>query len=88
MRTPHHRAPDVPFYLAQVLAEHGMTLRELTARTGIPYLRLLRLVQPDADPRWSTLLKIAEALEMEVDEFADYVVSIHRYTEDVTEGGC
>ncbi|MEI8172960.1 MAG: helix-turn-helix transcriptional regulator [Deltaproteobacteria bacterium] len=48
--------------------EHiGITQRELAARIGVTQAAVAKLEKPDARPRRATLGKIAEALEISIE---------------------
>ena len=63
-----NEVPDFPQRLTALLAERGMTQLELTARIGVTRAAMSRYVSGEREPRLVTLVRIAEELEVNVDE--------------------
>ena len=63
-----NEAPDFPQQLTALLAERGMTQLELAARIGVTRAAMSRYVSGEREPRLVTLVRIAEELEVTVDE--------------------
>lgn len=58
--------------LIKAWREHfGMTQGELAAKAGIKQPTLARMEKPDATPRQSSLRKLAEAMEITVEQLMD-----------------
>ena len=58
--------------LIKAWREHlGLTQDELASRSGIKQPALARLEKPDANPRRSTLKKIADAMNITVEQLID-----------------
>lgn len=61
---------DVP--LIRAWREHlGLTQREVAERAGMSQPAYAKLERPDARPRRSTIKKIADAMELKVEQVAD-----------------
>jgi len=54
--------------LSSVLAERGITQLELAALVGVTRAAMSRYVSGEREPRFTTLLRIAEVLDVHVDE--------------------
>jgi transcriptional regulator with XRE-family HTH domain len=54
--------------LAQLLEEREMTQLDLAARVGVTRAAMSRYVSGDREPRFVTLVRIAEELDVHVDE--------------------
>jgi transcriptional regulator with XRE-family HTH domain len=54
--------------LASLLAQRGVTQLELAARVGVTRAAMSRYVSGDREPRFVTLVRIAEELDVHVDE--------------------
>ncbi len=54
--------------LRQIREEQGFSLRALAEKVGMAYPALFRLESGEADPRLSTLRKLAKALNVTVAE--------------------
>ena len=58
--------------LIKAWREHlGLTQKELAAKAGIKQPALARLEKPDANPRKSTLKKIADAMDLTVEQLME-----------------
>jgi len=57
-----------PGRLAHYLQEMGISQIELAARIGVTRAAMSRYLSGDREPRFATLLRIAEELEVGVDE--------------------
>ncbi len=60
--------PDFSERLSMLLSERGMTQLELAARVGVTRAAMSRYVSGDREPRFVTLVRIAEELEVHVEE--------------------
>lgn len=54
--------------LAALLEQQGMTQLDLAARVGVTRAAMSRYVSGDREPRFVTLVRIAEELDVHVDE--------------------
>jgi transcriptional regulator with XRE-family HTH domain len=54
--------------LAALLEERGMTQLELAARVGVTRAAMSRYVSGDREPRFVTLVRIAEELDVSIEE--------------------
>ena len=54
--------------LAALLEQHGLTQLELAARVGVTRAAMSRYVSGDREPRFVTLVRIAEELKVHVEE--------------------
>jgi transcriptional regulator with XRE-family HTH domain len=63
-----NESPEFGQRLAAVLAERNMTQLELAARVGVTRTAMSRYVSGDREPRFVTLVRIAEELGVHVDE--------------------
>jgi transcriptional regulator with XRE-family HTH domain len=54
--------------LATLLEQRGVTQLELAARVGVTRAAMSRYVSGDREPRFVTLVRIAEALDVHVDD--------------------
>jgi transcriptional regulator with XRE-family HTH domain len=61
--------------------DQDLTQADLQARTGIDFRHLSAIERGDIDPRWSTVLKIAHALDLNLD-----VVAVETEREEVARG--
>ncbi len=61
--------------LSKILYENNMTYRELSKRSGISVSTLNCIANFATDPRQSTMIAIARALDMEVVEIFNFEVS-------------
>jgi len=59
---------EFPQRLAALLDERGMTQLELAARVGVTRAAMSRYVSGDREPRLITIARIAEELNVHVDE--------------------
>ncbi|CAB4567554.1 unannotated protein [freshwater metagenome] len=59
---------DFSHRLASHLREKGISQLELAARIGVTRAAMSRYLSGDREPRFATLLRIAEELEVHVDE--------------------
>jgi len=59
---------DFPGRLAHYLREMGISQIEMAARIGVTRAAMSRYLSGDREPRFATLLRIAEELEVDVDE--------------------
>lgn len=68
---PQRRPPAraFKFYLWKALRDKGISKRRLARMTGMPYPQIIRLSKPDANPQWETVVKLADALEVDPGEF-------------------
>lgn len=67
----HKELPEVPaFALNPVLKRFGVSKRQLSKRTGIPYAMLCRLARARANPTWQTIFRLAAAIGCSVEDFA------------------
>ena len=57
--------------LRLLLAERGMTQLELAAKVGVTRAAMSRYVSGEREPRFATLLRIAEVLEVHTAELLD-----------------
>lgn len=57
-----------PERLETLLKERGITQLELAARVGVTRAAMSRYVSGDREPRFATLLRIAQELEVDLDE--------------------
>ncbi len=72
--------------IKNALAEKNMTMTELAKQTGITYNMIKKYCAGEADPTVSYALKIAQALEISIDELMDYKpVSKNNMFRDVFE---
>ena len=63
------RHPPVPFMLSDVLRRLGVNKTQLAEDTGIAYSMICRLERADANPNWTTVVRIARALGISTAEF-------------------
>lgn len=61
-------ASNFPQRLTALLAERNMTQLELAARIGVTRAAMSRYVSGEREPRLVTLVRIAEELDVNVDE--------------------
>lgn len=59
---------DFPQRLGMHLREKGISQLELAARVGVTRAAMSRYLSGDREPRFATLVRIAEELEVNVDE--------------------
>lgn len=59
---------DFPRRLAELLAQRNLTQLELAARIGVTRAAMSRYVSGEREPRLLTLVRIAEELDVHVDE--------------------
>ena len=59
---------NFPQRLTALLAERGMTQLELAARIGVTRAAMSRYVSGEREPRLVTLVRIAEELDVNVDD--------------------
>lgn len=62
------QATAFPERLRLLLAERDMTQLELAAKVGVTRAAMSRYVSGEREPRFATLLRIAEVLEVHIDE--------------------
>lgn len=60
---------DMSFSLNAALKAANTSKRRLSKATGIPYAMVIRLSKAGANPTWSTVCKIARALNCSLDQF-------------------
>ena len=58
--------------LSKVLYEKNMTYRELSRLTGVSKSALHKIANFESDPKQSTMISIARALNMEVNEIFNF----------------
>lgn len=63
-----NEASNFPERLAALLAEHNMTQLELAARIGVTRAAMSRYVSGEREPRFVTLVRIAEELDVHIDD--------------------
>jgi len=51
--------------------EKGWTLAQLGTKAGMAYQDVARLERAEREPTWGTILKLAGALDVSLDEFKD-----------------
>jgi hypothetical protein len=61
-------ASDFPRRLAELLIQRNLTQLELAARIGVTRAAMSRYVSGEREPRLVTLVRIAEELDVHVDE--------------------
>lgn len=61
-------SPDFARRLEALLGERGMTQLELASRVGVTRAAMSRYVSGDREPRFVTLVRIAEELDVSVEE--------------------
>ncbi len=57
--------PVIPEF-RQARTEQGLTLSDVSARTGIAVPNLSRIERGETDPRWSTINRLAQALDLSI----------------------
>ncbi len=57
------------FYLHKALDAKGLSKRKLARLADMPYPQIIRLSKADANPTWETVVRLAEAMEVEPSEF-------------------
>lgn len=57
--------------LKKLRDEAGLTQEELARRAGLSVHTISKLEQKDLDPAWSTVQKLAKALELSTDAFTE-----------------
>ena len=63
-RTPRHRpSPLLGMAIKKARIEQGVSQQALETLTGIDFRHLSAIERGDIDPRWSTVLKLAHALD-------------------------
>lgn len=55
-----------------IRAERGLSIRDLADMAERDKTQILHIENGEADPRYTTLLRIAQALEVRVGKIADY----------------
>lgn len=55
-----------------IRTEKGLSIRDLAAMTERNKTQILHIENGEVDPRYTTLLRIAQALEVRVGNIADY----------------
>lgn len=58
----------------------GLSIRDLAELAGINKSQIVRIESGQSDPHYTTLLRIARALEVSVGDFTDGVASARRQT--------
>lgn len=59
---------DFPRRLAELLTERNLTQLEIAARIGVTRAAMSRYVSGEREPRFVTLVRIAEELDVHIDE--------------------
>lgn len=57
------------FYLKKALDAKGLSKRKLAKLADMPYPQIIRLSKADANPQWETVVRLAEAMQVEPSEF-------------------
>lgn len=63
------RHPPIAFLLNDVLRKKRVSKQWLADRSGIPYPMICRMTRGDANPTWTTVVRIAWALGVPVSDF-------------------
>lgn len=63
-------AKTIKLNILRVLAEQGLSKNELSRRTGIDQSAMVRLLNGDRELQTDTVQKIADALEVRVNDLA------------------
>lgn len=66
--------------LAKVLDEKKCSGSELARRLGVTYTTVAKYFKKDYDPKFSTILRWAEALECEIEDLIDHSLSSNKKT--------